>query len=325
MARITTAAQSTALIFDFIDNPDAVRDAIVVMQRQVQALDAGREQAAMRTAVERHFSVTNPYQPVSAAAEEEALADEEYEYVEVGPTPLERIGLAWARFTSAFRTRVEADGSIIYRKHVFVLLNVIKVPAGIVLALLLVTWATIAWQLPIQVTFFMLLPLAVAFGGLVWQFEDWRNDTYQLTDRYVVDIDRRPFGFGESRKQAELGNVQNVNADRPNFLATIFNYGFVQIETAGATADITFEFVAKPNQVQSDIFRRREQFRQRMRRRQREEQRGEYAVLLDVYHQANEQGRIPRRTPTGDLEVYRAPAGVGEPNPRDPDRDRFED
>jgi uncharacterized membrane protein YdbT with pleckstrin-like domain len=145
-------------------------------------------------------------------------------------------------------------------------------------------------------------------GWIIWQIEDWRNDTFQLTDRYVIDIDRRPFGFGESRKQAELANVQNVNADRPGLIPTLFNYGNVIIETAGATADITFENVPNPSVIQSDVFRRRDAQQQVQRTAEGERRRKEYAVLLDVYKQAEEQGRLPRRTPrfeeVPDIEEY---------------------
>jgi uncharacterized membrane protein YdbT with pleckstrin-like domain len=121
----------------------------------------------------------------------------------------------------------------------------------------------------------------------------------------VIDIDRQPFGFGESRKQAELGNVQNVNADRPGFLNTIFNYGNVHIETAGASADITFEQVVNPSRVQSDVFQRREAFSQNQRIRDGQQRRKEYAVFIDAYQQATEQNRLPdRRTPrTEDLDL----------------------
>jgi uncharacterized membrane protein YdbT with pleckstrin-like domain len=167
--------------------------------------------------------------------------------------------------------------------------------------LMLATLVPLIFVRQIPIFLGVLLVFLGLLGWLIWRFEDWRNDTFQVDDRYVIDIDRRPFGFGESRKQAELGNVQNVNADKPNILATIFNYGNVLVETAGAAANITFESVADPNQVQSDIFQRRDEFRQRQRVAEGDRQRKEYAVLLDVYQQAREQGRIPRRTPTEPL------------------------
>ena len=138
----------------------------------------------------------------------------------------------------------------------------------------------------------------------MWQFLDWDNDLYQLSDRYVVDIDRLPFGFAENRKQAELGNVQNVSSSRPSFWATLFNYGHVHIETAGAAANITFESVYDPNRVQNEIFGRRDAVQRQQAARARQQQRREYGLLLDVYKQALEQGRIPQRTPSGDLQEY---------------------
>jgi uncharacterized membrane protein YdbT with pleckstrin-like domain len=203
-----------------------------------------------------------------------------------------------ARLYYALGSRVEEGNVITYRKHFF--------------TLLVQTW----WQillvtlLLVGIIFVTQIFLAVAMGILaiiilvwfIWRFEDWRNDTFQVTDRYVIDIDRQPFGFGESRKQAELGNVQNVNADRPGFLATVFNFGNVHIETAGSTANITFERVVNPSRVQSDIFHRREQFAQKKHFQEGQQRRKELAVFMDAYQQASEQRRLPeRRTPPGDF------------------------
>jgi uncharacterized membrane protein YdbT with pleckstrin-like domain len=281
-ARITTASQAGAIYFDYIDDPEAVKNAINEARELVRALDAGRVQATMRQSLEGHFQAPAPLQKVSEGV---ATAD-----------MMELSG--WEAFRENWRRtfgyRVEEGRVITYRKHAFVLLRLNW------WLMLLVLAALVALVLVPDVTFFLgvLVAFLVLLGWLVWRVEDWRNDTFQVNDRYVIDIDRRPFGFGESRKQTELGNVQNVNADKPNILATLFNYGNVLIETAGTAANITFENVADPNQVQSDIFQRRDEFRQRQRVAEGERQRKEYAVLLDVYQQAIEQGRIPRRTPT---------------------------
>ena len=323
IARITTAAMSSAIIFDFIDNPAAVRDTITGMQKRLVGLDAGREQAAMRASIEGHFNLTPPFQAVAEEAEEEE--DEEFEYEEEGPTLGERLWKIWDYFARGFRSRVEEANAITYRKHVFVLASQVKYPAGSILILLLLAYLLYYFSVSLSYILVLGVPLLVALGFFIWRLEDWRNDTFQLTDFYVVDIDRRPFGFGESRKQAELGNVQNVNANRPNLLATIFNFGDVQIETAGATADITFENVANPNQVQADVFQRRERYRQRQKLRARVQQREEYAVLLDVYHQANEQGRIPQRTPVIDVSRFHDAEGFGMPEEDYFETDRLAD
>ncbi len=278
-ARVTTASQLGTLYFDFIDEPDRVAQTLNELRARVRSLDAGRVQAVMRASLESHFNVPPPF---TAVGEE---SDEDVEDLEI------RLGL-FESLRARFGARVEQNGSITYRKHIFRLFYRVRYPAGIGLVLN-VLFALVA--LPV-VRVIVGVILLFVLGWFVWQLEDWRNDTFQVNDEFVVDIDRRPFGFGESRKQAQLDKIQNISAVRPNLLATLFNYGDVRIETAGATADITFESVVNPNSVQSEIFERRERFRQRQQAREGERRRKEYAVLLDVYQQAMEQGRIPNRT-----------------------------
>ncbi|HEX6387717.1 MAG TPA: PH domain-containing protein, partial [Anaerolineae bacterium] len=291
-ARITTAAQVAIVYFDNIDNPGLVQEIINELRERVRTLDAGRAQATMRQSLESHFEVQPSLHEV-----EDADDDEEVELIEPAEPPVLRT--IWTAIRKRYQWRVEENGVITYRKHFFVLMKVTAWPVLLGVALVLLIWllttpfnfttsGVLLWAGPL---------LLLDFAWFIWRLEDWRNDTFQLTDRYVIDIDRRPFGFGESRKQAELNNVQNISSERPGLLPTIFNYGNVIIETAGATADIVFENVSNPNRIQAEVFKRREQYRQLLRRREGEQRRKEYAVLLDVYQQATEQDRIPRRTP----------------------------
>jgi uncharacterized membrane protein YdbT with pleckstrin-like domain len=290
-ARITTAAQASAIRFDFINNPNEVKEIINRLREQVKTLDAGRAQAAMRASLEEHFETEPAYETVENA-DQESEEDE--------PTDDKgSIQNLMGRISRAISSRVEEGETVTYRKHFFTVF--IKTWWSILAGLVFLTIGVLATNLQIALVAIVLFLIDMML--FIWRFEDWRNDTFQVTNRYVIDIDRRPFGFGESRKQAELGNVQNVNANRPGFLATVFNYGDVYIETAGASADITFERVVNPNQVQSDIFKRREEFRQKQQLRESAQRRKEYAVLLDVYQQAQEQDRLPRRTPAQDIEA----------------------
>jgi uncharacterized membrane protein YdbT with pleckstrin-like domain len=286
-ARITTASQQGAIYFDNVDDPGAVRDQINEVRELVRALDAGRAQAAMRHSIEGHFGAEASLRRLTSAE---------------APPPEPPPGgiMAFLRdLRRRYAYRVEEGPVITYRKHIFVLLQQ-NWMMWLVWLLLLVGLVFIP---NLQIFLFILLVFIVASGYLGWQVEDWRNDLFQVNDLYVVDIDRRPFGFGESRKQTELSNIQTIRARRPNLLATLFNYGHVDIETAGATAKISFEWVHNPQLVQNDITRRQEQFRQQQRVREGERQRKEYAVLLDVYKQAVEQERIPRRTPPKEPDI----------------------
>lgn len=296
-ARITTAATVAVLLFDYIDDPELVKDGINRLRHDVEILDAARAQQSMRRTVEEHFNVL----PAVTAFDEPDEDEEVWEFGEERPS-------LWSRIAGSLSARVEMGETIRYRKHVFVLLGkiwwLLLLMLGWFLVLGAVFWYRLFSVIVCGGMFLFALPIS---GWLIWRFEDWRNDTFLVSNLYVVDIDRQPFGFGESRKQAELRNVQNVSATRPNFLATLFNFGEVDIETAGADANIVFENVVHPDQIQSDIFQRRDKLRQQLRLREGEERRKEYAVLLDVYQQAREQNLIPPRTPGFDEEPEAEP------------------
>ncbi|MEW5988039.1 MAG: cyclic nucleotide-binding domain-containing protein [Chloroflexota bacterium] len=290
-ARITTAATAAPVRFDYITNPKSVQEAVNSVRQRTVSLDASRAQATMRSYVESHFQVTPPYSKVEEPASTPATAPPARR-----PAPSTAKGLAGMR--RALSYRVEKGGVVTYRKHVIILLP--RIGGQAVFAALLVTAYLVLRSrlvLPGYVPLAFLVVSIVNLGWLIWNFEDWRNDLYQLTDRFVLDIDRKPFGFGESRKQAELGSVQNVNTDRTGFFPTIFNYGNVEIETAGTEANIVFESVTNPTQVQNDVFMRRDQYLQNRRLLEAAARRKEYALALDVYQQVKEQERIPRRTP----------------------------
>ena len=275
-ARVTTAAHSGIVLFNYIDDPDEVEEIINRL----------REQASL----EEHFEAPPALTQYIQEEDEEEEFEEEDE-TRTGPFTL--VASFFGGISHAISSRV-IDGDVItYRKHFITLIEHtwINIAVGLGLTILV---AVVPW---LEAAACLSLLWLANFAWFVWRFEDWRNDTFQVTSRYVIDIDRQPFGFGESRKQAELGNVQNVRSNRPGILATVFNYGNVHIETAGATADIIFERVVNPNLIQSDIFGRREEFRQKQQVQEGTRRRKEYAVMLDVFQQAQEQGRLPRRTP----------------------------
>jgi uncharacterized membrane protein YdbT with pleckstrin-like domain len=286
-AKVTTSAQKGVITFDNIDDPSLVQEALNRLTSRVRALNEGEAQAVMRQSLENHFEIPPP------------LRESEEEDEEIAAATAPRL-TAWQRFRNRFAWRVVEGNTITYRKHFFTLIAGVWLPTliafGIVgLGSLLIRYSDIS--APLIAAIFSFANLFI-LGWFIWNLENWRNDTFQVSDRFVVDIDRQPFGFSESRKQAPIANIQNVNAARPGLLPTIFNYGFVYIETAGVDTDITFEYVPRPSQIQADIFQKLEMYEQTQRKQLGADRREEYTVLLDVWRQALEQDRIPRRTPS---------------------------
>lgn len=286
-ARITTAAQVASLIFDNVDNPLEVQEIVERIRAEKSDLDAGRTQQEIRAVFDEHFEVRPGYTRVE---------DPPVEEFDEGPDTvagnlLDVLSKAFRIVTRGVSTQiVSPDGTITYRKHPITLLGRVFWPLVIGLGLIV-----LIIMFEGQIRLFFIGLLALDFLWFIWKFEDWRNETFQITDRLVVDIDRQPFFFGVSRKQAELANVQNVSSEKPSFLATIFNFGNVKIETAGASADIVFESVARPNRVQREVFRKRENIKKNQFISEEKQRRQEYAVVADVYKQAQDLDQIPRR------------------------------
>lgn len=292
-AQVTTASNVGAVLFDNIDDPILVKQTLDRLSGRVRTLNAAQELQVMRRSIEDHFEL-DPYL-------RQVVSDEDAPMAEVLST--EAVPFL-GRFHRLYGWRVIENNVITYRKSIFVLMRLILWPVLGFVGIGLVAWLLVAAGFSGTILWLSLaLLILVDLAGMVWRIEDWRNDIFQVSDRAVIDIDRRPFGFGESRKQAAINNIQNVLAERPGFFPTLFNYGNVKIDTAGAQVDIMFDHVPNPSVIQSDIFDRLDNFRKNQRIRDGRARRQEYAILLDVYSQAVEGDRIPRRMPTDeDLE-----------------------
>jgi uncharacterized membrane protein YdbT with pleckstrin-like domain len=181
---------------------------------------------------------------------------------------------------------IAENGTITWHRHWMVLLGQL---VGPVLALL--AWLVAAWTLQradvLDGVVIVLLGVVLlgVLGYLYWEYEDWRNDIYVLEPKTIIDIERRPLGTFENRREAPLGAIQNVDIDSPNVWARIFGYGNVLIETAGAAGNFTFNHVSDPKDVQRVVFA----YQERLRKQQRERELNATLDLVDLYLQ----GRMP--------------------------------
>jgi uncharacterized membrane protein YdbT with pleckstrin-like domain len=113
--------------------------------------------------------------------------------------------------------------------------------------------------------------VVIGLGYLVVQYAIWLGDIYVVTADRLHDIYRTPFGlFGESRRSALLERIQNISYDKPGLIPNLLSFGDVRIQTAGAE-DLTFLCVPRPEEVQSEIYRRQELSRLRQQQRDREQ------------------------------------------------------
>ncbi len=213
--------------------------------------------------------------------------------------PRTRLG-PLARFMSRrplFKMRYENANQIIWRKHWLFLLKRIylALPFAILVSVAFTTvtlYGGLArYRLPL-----ILGSLVLWIAGIFWlwwQVEDWRNDVYIVTDRLIIDVEKRPMFFAEERKQATLDVIQNVSLSKRGILTSLLNYGDVLIQIAGASGTFTFEGVPQPEAVQREIFRRVEAYNDGQRRQQRQQWKSELSTWFDVYQQINRETEPP--------------------------------
>jgi len=146
------------------------------------------------------------------------------------------------------------------RKHWLILLWAMRIPLLILLAFSLLLWilSVLAIQVssPISPTGLLLaflIVLAITSLGIIWQCILWYYDYFIVTNRRILDFRKIPFFF-EKRDEAQLSRVQDVRINIPNFIAILFDFGDVIVQTAGMKGQIVFTVVPNPKRVQARLF-----------------------------------------------------------------------
>ncbi len=63
---------------------------------------------------------------------------------------------------------------------------------------------------------------------LIYDFADWSNDIFQVTNEQIIDIDKKPLGT-QTRNVSQLENILGTEFERVGLLGELFNYGSVLI------------------------------------------------------------------------------------------------
>jgi hypothetical protein len=200
-------------------------------------------------------------------------------------------------FGNIFKTRFDDGSTITYRKHWYVLLRKAGWATLIIFCLfvLIVTFDIMYLLGKIQILSPLLVTglgfgffILILFPWWLYNYIDWRNDIYQVTERSIFDIERKPFGT-ESKKSAALENILSLEHERIGFLGYILNVGNVLINVG--EAKFTFNDVYEPARVQQDIFSRMQQVRLKKQQEEVTRERDRILKLLEIYHQEIDKGK----------------------------------
>lgn len=97
--------------------------------------------------------------------------------------------------------------------------------------------------------FFLAMAIIIAFDT----FARWFYTVNIITDQRIVDVDfinvlRHEFS------EAQLERIEDVNHNVSGLLGTLFDFGTVTIQTAGAQPEFEFNNVPRPRDVQDTLF-----------------------------------------------------------------------
>jgi hypothetical protein len=283
-ARVTAAAVAGSVLFDYIDNPLKVKDVARAIDRPLPLSWSAQTQAMMRQSLEKHFGMDAPIKPQDETARHPARPPS-------GEPPNPAAATLWLARCRGQHHHLSQEHLRAHQAHRRAAGGLDRV-------------GSICRAGP--------LSGRDALGHRPGRHHRrlWRRAGPHLAsgrlaqrrlpvDRpLVIDLDRAPFGFGERASKPPSATSER-RRHPTGFFPTLFNYGFVSIDTAGAKSDIVFDYVPNPELIQSDIFQRLDDFRRQQRINEGSARRQEYALLIDVYRQAMEQQRIPPRTPLG--------------------------
>jgi membrane protein YdbS with pleckstrin-like domain len=99
----------------------------------------------------------------------------------------------------------------------------------------------------------------VSYYMIVWSllFYDMMNyllDNWIVTDERIIDIVQHGF-FNRTVAELDLVKVQDISVKMTGLIQTIFDYGDVDIQTAGATNKFKFKQIPHPNMVKDRIMK----------------------------------------------------------------------
>jgi CRP-like cAMP-binding protein/uncharacterized membrane protein YdbT with pleckstrin-like domain len=305
---LDTAAVRGQVTFTRIPQPGHVQELI---QRAAAEARSGRE-VQLRQSIRQQLEDQLEPDRLKPEVPESVLVPAEARLAGARRQRRERKGRKWVRF------EIRENGRVTWRKHWLNLLRRTGLP---VLALLLATYLVVAQILlfltqkalnlpnplrlpPMAMLEFsgglflaMLFLWVVALLWVVYQYQDWRNDIYIVTDNEVIDVERDlaifPFWnfYTESRQQASLDKVQNVNLRIPNLIASALGFGDVIVQTAGAEGSLDFLFVGNPRHVQAEILRRLSAYQERRRQREFKDRWGGMAEWFETYKKLTDEER----------------------------------
>ncbi len=203
-----------------------------------------------------------------------------------------------------FRGQRESEVILLdVRRHWWTLVQKAWLPVGVFL-----TAMAAAAFLPVPVLSVVCGGVGLIFPGalLLYNYLEWRNDHVIITDQRIIRIEQVIHSFEEHRSEVPLSSVQQINADMitADPFSRVFNYGTVDIRTAGDAGNLQLTIMPDPDGIQNLIFENRNRYVEQAEREHRNTIKAEIDKII------GQQDNVPAAKQEEDVKIDNAPRGL---------------
>ena len=128
----------------------------------------------------------------------------------------------------------QKSGSLLAAKLVLPSILILTAAAGVVFGYT----SELLWEMALAVVLGL-----VVLGWMLWQYLDWQNDYYIITNQRVIWVEKVILLY-DSRTEATFDNILSVETEQ-NLVGRIFNFGKVVVKTY--TGQIKLDYVDQPS------------------------------------------------------------------------------
>lgn len=116
---------------------------------------------------------------------------------------------------------------------------------------------------PIMILILSLYYLFVTLFAMI-KWIEYYYDVWIVTDRRLIDIEQKSL-FNHITSELRLDKIQDVTFEIKGFLASLFHYGNIYVQTAGSVQRFSLEQVPKSQQIKGLIIELQGQLEKNMR------------------------------------------------------------
>ncbi len=100
---------------------------------------------------------------------------------------------------------------------------------------------------------FFVMSLMIFLSVVVFALIKWYFNVNIITDQRVVDLDFTSV-MSHTSSEARLERIEDVTHKQIGLIGSVFDVGTVYIQTAGAKAEIEFDNIPRPREVQDILY-----------------------------------------------------------------------